>query len=392
MDALTYARALGAVHRRGYLGPWHVAWSAGMLGLRAGCRAVVSAGQGLDDVLHPGWRRTELRAPVWIVAAPRSGTTLLHRLMSLDRERFTSMTLAETLLPSITLQHAAGGLRRLGERIGKDARGTLSRVDRRLFGGWEGIHPMGLDQTEEDEALFVYAAASPAFFMMCPALDVPAWRSVDDLPRAERDRIMAFYLGSLRRHVHSSGGGRRLLLKSTLAAARLDALLEAFPSSQFIHLVRHPYETVPSALSMFSVVWRTHLLGMPRDAPEVRAFARLMMGYYRRYAELGHRLPPERFITVRYEDLVADPVGVVAQVYHHLGLPMAPAFERRLMEAAHGARGHRSGHQYGLQDFGLEPEEVYAELADLFETYGFDRHPRPPRPSAGPQGTLARGP
>jgi omega-hydroxy-beta-dihydromenaquinone-9 sulfotransferase len=375
MDGGTYLRVLSAAHRGGHLEPRHVSWATGMLGLRAGFRGLVAIAQRMDDLLHPEWRQAPLREPVWIVAAPRSGTTLLHRLMSLDHERFTSMSLAETILPSVTARHAGDALGRIGRTFNGTGRRAVERLDRHLFGGWDGIHPMGLTQPEEDEALFVYADASPAMFMLSPALDAHAWRSVDTLPPHERERIMRFYLGCLRRHVYAAGGERRLLLKSTLAAARLDTLLEALPDSRFVHLIRHPYESVASALSMFGVVWHTHLRSMPRDAPEVHAFARLMMRYYRQYAELGRRLPPDRFLTVRYDDLVTDPSATVQRIYRHLDIPMTPGFRHRLADATRRTRAHRSRHRYDLAGFGITPDDVYAELADLFEAYGFARHP-----------------
>jgi hypothetical protein len=101
---------------------------------------------------------------------------------------------------------------------------------------------------------------------------------VSHLPRAERDRVMAFHTGCLRRHAHLCSGGRQLLLKSTLAGARLDAMREAMPDARYVHLVRHPYETVPSVLSMFHVPWRAHLPALPKDAPQVHAVARLIVG------------------------------------------------------------------------------------------------------------------
>jgi omega-hydroxy-beta-dihydromenaquinone-9 sulfotransferase len=338
--------------------------------------AVVAGGHALDDVLYPAWRDSPIREPVWIVAPPRSGTTLMHRLMALDTERFTSMTLAQTLFPSVTLQHAGRAAWAAHRRAGRPGAGGLERLEQRLFRGWTGIHPMGFHEPEEDEALFVYAGASPAFFLMFPSLDVPAWRSVDALPSGARARVMAFHTGCLRRHSFAHGRGRQLLFKSTLAAARLDALLEAMPHARFVHLVRHPYETVPSVLSMFHVAWHAHLPAMAKDAPEVRAMARLIMKYARRYAELGSTLPPERFVTVHYDDLVADPARAVERVYEQLQMTMGHAFRQRLTQAARVAGGHRSAHRYRLEDFGLTTNDVDDALGDWMDRHGFARRPR----------------
>ena len=52
----------------------------------------------LDDQLFPQYQNVDVGEPIFIMASPRSGTTMLHRLMSLDQQ-FTSYSLWQTLLP-----------------------------------------------------------------------------------------------------------------------------------------------------------------------------------------------------------------------------------------------------------------------------------------------------
>ena len=55
----------------------------------------------LDGVLFPGLWKTAIRTPVFIVGHARSGTTLVHRLMSQDAGRFSSFALYELYFPSL---------------------------------------------------------------------------------------------------------------------------------------------------------------------------------------------------------------------------------------------------------------------------------------------------
>src|SRR5262245_52307849 len=75
----------------------------------------------LDWILFPSLRRQEIREPVFVVGHARGGTTLLHRLLSEDRERFSSFLLWELYFPSL---------------LQKKAIRWLGRVDRRLLGGF----------------------------------------------------------------------------------------------------------------------------------------------------------------------------------------------------------------------------------------------------------------
>ena len=60
----------------------------------------------LDPILFPGLRRVEVRTPVFIVGHARSGTTLLHRLLSKDAARFSAFLLYELFFPSLLQKKA----------------------------------------------------------------------------------------------------------------------------------------------------------------------------------------------------------------------------------------------------------------------------------------------
>ena len=56
---------------------------------------------GLDELLFPRFRKQKIVRPLFIVGPPRTGTTLLHRLLAKD-DQFTSMRTWEILFaPSI---------------------------------------------------------------------------------------------------------------------------------------------------------------------------------------------------------------------------------------------------------------------------------------------------
>ena len=81
--------------------------------------AVIWLGLLLDDVFFRAYRRVQITAPVFIVGNFRSGTTLLHRLLALDRERFATMKMWEILLaPSILQRKLAFLLPALDRRLG----------------------------------------------------------------------------------------------------------------------------------------------------------------------------------------------------------------------------------------------------------------------------------
>ena len=123
----------------------------------------------LDHLLFPAFRRTRVVQPVFIVGQPRSGTTLMHTLMSRDVEQFTHFMMYELFLPSIIQKKIVRGLSALDRRLldGTIARRITEWEDRNFATGRQ-MHPMGFTNPEEDEFLMMLCCASSTLAMFFP--------------------------------------------------------------------------------------------------------------------------------------------------------------------------------------------------------------------------------
>jgi len=350
------------------------AWTwAGFGAAFVSLRAMVRGARAVDDLLWPDIADQSLQAPVFIYANARSGTTMLHRLMSMDEDRFAPFMLYQSIFSAVSLQRLIQLLAKLDEPVFRGAlRGGVDWINRRFFSGWEGIHKLGIDEAEEDEATFVLSLYSPTVTLVFPfAEKLRELSRLDDLPEAERHAFMDFYEDTLKRHLYASGRGRTFINKNVFFTPRVRAMAERFPDARFIYMVRHPYESLPSFLNMFHQKWVTHSPQIDCDSPEARALAELAFDYYRYALECQQDLPADTFIVVRYEDLVADPKAAVERIYDEFGWEISPSFERRLEEVRERQRDYKSEHDYSLEQFGLTKERVYRELPELFERFGY---------------------
>jgi hypothetical protein len=122
---------------------------------------------------------------------------------------------------------------------------------------------------------------------------------------------------------------RRALAAQAPSHLSSRALFAVYPEARIIQTHRDPKKTIPSSLSLMGTLkWMRCEESDPAAGAETTA-----AGYatiYRRQIEQRARgeLPNDRFVDVRYADLIADPGGTVERIYAAFGWRFAPALRR----------------------------------------------------------------
>jgi hypothetical protein len=328
----------------------------------------------LDHVLFPGFRRTRVTTPVFIVGQPRSGTTLMHKLMSSDREHFAHFMMYELFLPSIVQKKIVRALGRLDARLLGGAIATrITAWEDRNFAKGRQMHPMGFTNPEEDEFLMLLCCASSTLAMVFPyQRELNRLHYFDERPPRTRRRIMRFYRGCVQRQLYLAGGSRILCSKNPVFVPKLRSLLETFPDAKFVVMLRTPYETIPSILKMMERNWKATGCDRGRIAESLRLLGEQCLHTYRYPFEALQGRPADTVAFVQYTDLVASPTAVFRELYAKLGFPLSPAFAATLAREEAKSKEHRSEHVYDLREYGLTRAEIHRELGDLFERFGWD--------------------
>jgi len=335
----------------------------------------------LDGLLFPGLHRTRVRTPVFVIGHARSGTTLLHRLMSRDEGRFCSFRLYELYFPSLLQKK----LIRLGAALDRRWLGGLleARVrawEERRYGAMRKVHAMGLTQPEEDDLVFYYSCASGFWITRMPYMGDLDFYYVDRWPERRRRRLLRFYRDCIRRQLYLDGEDKIYLSKSPVFAGRVAALIDQFPDARVVVPLRNPFETVPSLLKLMRLSWRRLDWDEQRQRRCLAVLAAQSFDSYRHPLEVLERNPQVPRAIVDYRDAVADPAATIEAIYRELGIPITPGYRERLLTEGKRARAHVSEHDYSLAEFGLEADEIRSRLGDLFERFGWEG------PAAGPSG------
>ncbi|MBN2105857.1 MAG: sulfotransferase [Deltaproteobacteria bacterium] len=332
-------------------------------------------GLWLDRLLFPGAGRLEVRAPVFIIGVQRSGTTFIHRLMDMDTTNFSSMKLWEIMFaPSVVQKKCFAALGKLDAALGSPLKKIVLKFEVRLFRGMADYHKNSFFAAEEDEFILVHIFASLFLITMFPFEDVfrPYFMFDQGLDKKTRAAIMAFYKRCVQNHLYAFGRDKQFLSKNPFFSGMIQSINETFPDARFICMVRTPWESVPSAISMWSACFNFFI--SPTTALPLYGAQREIISHYYHYPlQQLPLLPPERQQSATYPDLVSQPARTVSDIYTRFGFTMTPEFMAALQKEQEKARRYESRHSYSLEQFGLSREQMLKEYGEIFDRFGFER-------------------
>lgn len=337
----------------------------------------------LDPLLFPGLRRVEVRQPVFVIGHARSGTTLMHRLLSADGERFSAFLYWELFAPSVLQKKAVHWLARIDARwLGGRLAKWVDAREQRIFGPSNHIHRMGYRLPEEDDFMLTNSCASGYWMTELPYLGQLDFYHIDRRPEPRRRRLMGFYRECVRRQLYVNGDNRIHLSKNPTFCGRVETLLEVFPDARFVLLYRNPLETMPSLLKLMKFSWSARHFDEARMQSSLRALAELSFHNYTYPLEVLERHPGTPRAIVDYRQLVAEPKRTVGEVYAALGLEVGAQYAAVLDAEQARAGRHETTHSYSLAEFGLDADEIRRRLAPLFQRFGWERDAARPAPGA----------
>ncbi|MGB6561183.1 MAG: sulfotransferase [Candidatus Binataceae bacterium] len=299
----------------------------------------------------------ELRPPLFLVGHWRSGTTLLHELLALD-EQFAAPSTYACFNPDqfLLAHHHLPASRRLA-RPGGDITVSASSPQEEEF----ALLCMGATSPYE---AFVFPSALRQFEALCdPDLFEPG----------EELRWNDAITWILKATAYVCGADKRLLIKSPANSFRIARLSRLFPGATFIRLVREPCAVFASTLKLWQSMWERYALAAPLALDVLIERILETRPMLERKLHDGLRtLPTDRIVTVRYEDLVADPCGTIDLLYDRLALgdpsPLLPKV--RAYMAQNPLSATRLAERHSTEDW---RPLVQTRWPEMFDEFGYAR-------------------
>lgn len=232
--------------------------------------------------------RPRIRAPIFIIGAPRSGTSVLYKKLARHPDLAWISNITKKVPDSLLVTRAIGLFR-------DDHRPTEAK---KIWGRYASGAHVGRE---------------------------------DATPRARR-----FLRGVVRNNLklfHKP----RFLSKDCGNSLRMEFLDEIFPDAIFIHIIRDGRAVAHSTLRVREArdgeFWGIRPPGWKDlvDRPIIEAAAMQWRWTLEAVRKSAAKLDESRYMEVRYEDFVRDPEGVLEAIAQKCGLEWDPAYLKELV-------------------------------------------------------------
>jgi hypothetical protein len=305
----------------------------------------------------PGIADLAVEAPTFIVGLPRTGTTLLHNLMSQDPENRVPLTW-EVMYPA-RFPNTPEGI----ERARRLTASRLGWADR-LAPQFKKIHPIAPDLPQECIAITAQVFMSIQFHTTHDVSTYEDWfeRTPQTLGYAFHRRLL--------QHLQARKGPRRWLLKAPGHLFGLDALLAEYPDARVVQTHRDPLRVMASMASHATVLRRA--FSDHADPGQIATdWSRRWGDALARFLAVRARSRQSAILDLAYEEIEERPLDAVRKVYDFLGWRLSPEAARSMQSFLDSNPKNKHGvHRYSLAEYGLSPEAELARYAAYCQRFG----------------------
>lgn len=287
-----------------------------------------------------------IEKPLFIVSLPRTGTTLLQKLLFQDTT-YRSLLCWESRTPI-----PPPGPNTCGDNI------RITKVEKELKRLYKIapklalIHHMKANEPEECNSLL---ANSLTFYTFHIFLNLPTYsqwlKTCDMVP------VYQYYKLQLQM-LQSRLPRKPWILKSPFHTLSLDALLTVFPDACILQTHRDPSKVLSSSCSL------THTVrSIVSDTVTPADIGKECFSFLERMLKgcIDARTPSNasNFYDIQFEKLVSNPVDTIKNIYSYFDLTFTAKLEKRILEWLSANKKDKYGiHKHSLEKFALDPVVV----------------------------------
>jgi omega-hydroxy-beta-dihydromenaquinone-9 sulfotransferase len=326
----------------------------------------------LDRIFFSNCFKLPVKAPIFIIGNPRSGTTFLHNLLT-QTEDFVAFKTWHIIFPSLT---ARVFLRPIINYLIRNNRTSIvpEHVGHRVI----------LDGIEEEELLFFHKLDTQFVLQLSPLLfdnqDYPELRFHDKQPDARRKSSVTFFKRCLQRQIYYTGR-KRVVAQIHYSIHRLKTLKETFPDAKFVYLVRSPLKVIPSHLSltqnMLAHEWDFNKIPQDKLKQCLQRRYRYDIELYHYFYDLckSQEVDESYVLILLHKELLSDLYKSFKKIASFIQIEPSTQLLKAVEQQAYDQKKYKRKHKVmKLEEFSLTKECIIEDLSFIFEEYGFDRN------------------
>ncbi len=303
------------------------------------------------------------KPPVFVLGHWRSGTTLLHNILSLDRQfAFPNLLQIYNPLSFFIVE----------ERLAK--RMDLNKERKRPM---DNVTVTPLSPGEEEFAISTLSLKSPLLAWNFPVNEQYYDRYLTFEHATEEDiqKWKTAYLYFLKK-LTLRYEGKQLLLKSPPNTGRIKLLLEMFPNAKFIHIHRYPIHVLQSTIKLYQkTVSRFSFQKLPDTDTIINGIIQRYGQMYNAYFNDIPNIPSENYVEVAFEDLEKDFYGTVQYIYQSLGLSGFNEFSPVLKKKVEELKNYKKNKYLSLEK--KFSQKLYQACPQCFDRWNYQPDTEP---------------
>jgi len=309
-----------------------------------------------DRAAYPEIAVQKIIAPLFVVGFPRSGTTILHALLSADPQARSPLAW-ELAAPSPPPRAETA---QTDPRIA-DSQTTIERLPAQF----RAMHAMGATLPDEDNSIMQMAFRSLNF---AAPRELPAY--VEWLLDCDMEPAFALH-HHLLQHLQAFHKRNWWVLKAPPHLFALDALFEAYPDARIVFTHRDPASIMPSNASLIAFLHEMNGSAVDRVELGRAESAKWRKGMDRAMAfRTANPQLADRFFDLQYKDFIGDQMATVERLYAGLNIALdTEAREAMTTLLAESRQGKHGKHDYSAEQYGMSVKSIREEYADYIEAY-----------------------
>lgn len=311
----------------------------------------------VDDYIRrrPEIAKARVKAPVFILGMPRTGTTMVSYLMDADP---ANRSLLKWEAYNVAPPAEPGGLRTdprcLAEKVKDEAiiKANPKGVSLHFEAGDGPTECVHLVAQDFKSLMLAVLSTTPTYHDWILFCDMTS-------AFAHRKRVLQI--------LQSTNPGR-WILKMPSDSLFIRTLFATFPDAKVIWTHRDPFAAVASSLSMRGQ--SRPMFNKDADVTYMRERFPLQLGLHAmRPLEMGRERPNDIY-NLYYDDLIRDPIAQMKQVYAWLGDAWAPTTESGMRAwLAANPQGRFGKHSYSLAQWGLTRKDLAPYFSDYLKAH-----------------------